>query len=91
MFRNRNTSGSGNTSLFYVLLKNAPIDIIIWIKSVSGVNKEQCPENCSVCMAWLSVHFGDLFSDCLVLSKFPDGTGQQLTPIKQEPGSSWAL
>lgn len=82
MFRKRNTYVSDNTSLFYVVLKNAPIDIIIWIKSVSGVNKELCPENCSVCMVWLSVHFRDLFLDCLVLSKFPDGTGQQLTPIK---------
>lgn len=90
MFRERNTSGSDNTWLFYVLLKKAAIDIIIWIQSVSGVNKEQCPENLSVCMAWLSVHFGDLFSDCFVLSKFPDGTGQQLTPIKHEPRSSWA-
>lgn len=89
MFRKRNASGSDNTSLFYVLLKNAPIDIIISIKSVSGANKKKCPENCSVCMAWPFVHFGDLISDCLVLPKFPYGAGEQLTPVKQKPRSRW--
>lgn len=90
MFRKRNTSGSDNASWFYVLLKNAPIDVIISIKSVSEVNKDKCPENSSVCMAWPFVHFGDLISDCLVLSKFPYGAGEQLTPVKQKPRSSWA-
>lgn len=85
MFRKRNTSGSDNASLFYVLLKNAPIDVIILIKSVSEVHKDKCPENSSVCMAWPFVH---LISDCLVLSKFPYGAGEQLTPVKQKPRSS---
>lgn len=92
MFRKRNTPGSDNTSLLYVLLKNAPIDIIISIRSVSGVsrvNKEKCPENCPICVAWPFAHFGDLISDCLVLSKFPYGAGEQLTPIKRKPRSSW--
>lgn len=90
MFIKGNASGPDNTSLFYVLLKNAPIDKIISIKSISGVNKEKCPENCSVCMAWPFVHFGDLISDCLVLPKFPYGAGEQLALVEQKPSSSWA-
>jgi len=89
IFRKSNTSVSDNISLFYVLWKNAPVDTIISIKSVSGV-KEKCPENCSVYMAWPFVHFGDLISDCLVLSKFPDGAEEQLAPAKRTPMSSWA-
>lgn len=56
VFRRRNTSSSDDTSLFCVLLKNAPIDTITPIKSVSGVDKDKCPESCGY--SWDYSYYG---------------------------------